>query len=72
MYKTVHPKIAFVLGFLVHDMEFVEFDRNVLLVVDCITKKKNMTRMSIAERTQGVGMIRAGTSIRQVGRPFTV
>jgi len=39
MYKTVHPKIAFVLGFLVHDMEFVEFDRNVLLVVDCITKK---------------------------------
>ena len=31
-------KIAFVFGFHVHDMEFVEFDRNVFLV-DCLFKK---------------------------------
>ena len=37
-YGTVGAKIVVVLGFLVHDMEFVEFDRNVFLV-DCLFKK---------------------------------
>ena len=35
---TVGTKIAFVLGFLVHGMEFVKFDRNVFLL-DCLSKK---------------------------------
>ena len=30
----------------------------------------HMARMSIAERAQDIGMIRAGTSIRQVARLF--
>ena len=36
--RTVGAKIACVLGFLVYDIEFVEFDRNVFLV-NCLFKE---------------------------------
>ena len=40
-------KIAFVLEFLVHGMEFVKFDRNVFLL-DCLSKKiSNMARWAL-------------------------
>ena len=40
---TVGVEIAVGLGFLLHDMEFVEFDRNVFLV-DCLFKRHNICR----------------------------
>ena len=45
-YATVSAKIAFVLGFLVHNMEFVKFDRNVFLMDCLLPKNKNLAKMN--------------------------
>ena len=63
---TVGAKAANELAFLGYGMIVVVFGWNVFFVDWHLLKTINMARMSIEERAQAVGMISAGTPIRQV------
>ena len=50
----------------VHGMVSVQFDCNLFCVRPLTEKAENMARMTFEERGRAVGMLDAGTSIRQV------